>query len=301
MRAFHTFWSAPNRARNGVVAVPDYELLTLMLSALKWRQLNGTIRLVTDSAGAAFFERAGLTELWSEPIDIALDRMDASFDPQLFWAAGKLEALRLTPAPCVMLDADMILWRDIRPLLADAAVAAHRETLSPSVYPDPSAAFRLDPGYAFPREWDFTLPAANTAFLYLPGDGLREYYVNSAFRFMNALQSADAGPVVSMCFAEQRILPMCARARGVRLDTLLDQRALDEQDFVTHLWGQKRELAASPERRIEYCLGCVLRLLSDFPEWEDVLAKNEQTAGYVESLRQTRGNAGIGNTGGKET
>ncbi len=286
MRAFHAFWSAPNRARNGgAVAVPDHELLTLMLSALEWRRLNGPIRLVTDSAGAAIFERAGLGGLWSEPIDNSLDGMDASLDSSLFWAAGKLEALRRTSAPCVMLDADMIVWKNVSALLGENAVAAHREELDPAVYPDPAKAFRLDSGYAFPREWDFSLPAANTAFLYLPEDGLKEYYVNSVFRFMRALRNADAGPIVSMCFAEQRLLPMCVHARGIGLDTLLDHRALDEQDFVTHLWGRKAELAASDERRTEYCLGCVLRLVKDFPEWEDVLAANEQTAGYLESLR----------------
>ena len=286
MRAFHAFWSAPNRARHGGgIAVPDHELLTLILSALEWRRLNGPITLVTDGAGAAFFERAGLAGLWSAPIDTSLDGMDASLDPELFWAAGKLEALRRTSAPCVMLDADMIVWRDLSPLLKENAVAAHREELDPAVYPDPAEAFRLDPGYAFPREWDFTLPAANTAFLYLPEDGLKEYYANSAFRFMRALRNADAGPVVSMCFAEQRLLPMCAHARGVGLDTLLDLHALDEQDFVTHLWGRKRALATSDEERIEYCLGCVLRLLKDFPEWEAVLAENEQTSWYLERLR----------------
>lgn len=284
MRAFHSFWSKPNRARNGgSVVIPDYELLTLMLSALEWRKLNGPIGLVTDSEGAAYFERAGLGSLWSEPIDTALDGIDPGLDPRLFWAAGKLEALRRADAPCVMLDTDMILWADVGRLLSDAAVAAHREELNPAVYPDP-AAFSLDAGYAFPSEWDFTLPAANTAFLYLPENGLKEYYVDSAFDFMRALRDSGVDPTVSMCFAEQRILPMCARARGVGLRTLLDYHSLDDQAFVTHLWGHKGELAASPERRIEYCLGCVLRLLSDFPEWEGALAANGQTGRYVSAL-----------------
>ncbi|MBO4913979.1 MAG: hypothetical protein J5449_02130, partial [Oscillospiraceae bacterium] len=86
----------------------DFELLTLMLSALEWRRHCGAISMITDSRGRDYFERAGLGSLWSEPIDVSLDRMDESVDPTLFWAAGKLEALRLTPAPCVMLDTDMI-------------------------------------------------------------------------------------------------------------------------------------------------------------------------------------------------
>ncbi|MBQ9647863.1 MAG: hypothetical protein IJV43_05830 [Oscillospiraceae bacterium] len=266
--------------------MPDYELLTLMLSALKWRQLNGPVKMVTDSAGAAFFARMGLADLWDEPPDTSLDGMDPALDPERFWAAGKLAALRDTPAPCVMLDTDMIFWENIGDRLSSAVVAAHREELDPAVYPDPAKAFVLADGYAFPAEWDFTLPAANTAFLYMPENGLREYYVNSSFAFMRALRNVDVDPVVSMCFAEQRLLPMCAAARGVELCTLLDQYALDEQRFVTHLWGAKNDFAASPERRVAYCLGCVLRILSDFPEWESALAENGLTAHYLASLKE---------------
>lgn len=286
MKAFHSFWSAPNRLRcGGEVRLADYELLTLMLSALEWRRLNGPITLVTDSAGAAFFERAGLAELWSGPPDTRLDGMDPALDPRRFWAAGKLWALREERAPCVMLDGDMILWEDVGARLGGDIVAAHREALNPAVYPDPRRAFALAEGYAFPREWDFTLPAANTAFLYLPDDGFKTYYVDSALAFMRALRNPDVDPVVSMCFAEQRILPMCAAARGVRLQTLLDDgTALDDQRFVTHLWGHKNTLAASPERRVAYCLDCVLRILTDFPEWERALAANEQTRRYLSGL-----------------
>ena len=98
------------------------------------------------------------------------------------------------------------------------------------------------------------------------------------------LRNDAIDPTVSMCFAEQRILPMCAAAHGVPLRTLLDVNALNDQAFITHLWGHKNELAASPERRIAYCLRCVLRILRDFPEWESVLAANAQTAPYIESL-----------------
>lgn len=285
MKAFHAFWSAPNRARNsGRVAMADYELLTMMLSALKWREKNGPIRMVSDRAGAAYLERAGLGALWSEPIDTSLDGLDGTLDPALFWAAGKLEALRRSEAPCVMLDTDMIVWENVDALLGGSAVAAHREALSPDVYPDPGAVFALAPGYAFPQEWDFSLPAANTAFLYLPDNELRQTYTDEAFRFMRALRATDADPVVTMCFAEQRILPMCTAARDIGLRTLLDGDALDGQSFVTHLWGHKDELARSAERRVEYCLGCVLRIVRDFPAWESVLGTNEQTKPYLESL-----------------
>ena len=283
MKAFHAFWSVPNRLRGGgEIVFPDYELLTMMLSALKWRQKNGSIRMVTDSAGAAFFERAGLDGLWDGGLDTSLDGFGAPLDARVFWAAGKLEALRRTGAPCVMLDTDLILWEDIGARCADGVTAAHREELLPEVYPDPRTAFSLDPGYSFPPEWDFSLPAANTAFLYLPDDALRRDYVDEAFRFMAALRGRGVDPTAAMCFAEQRILPMCAAAKGFAVHSLLRERALDGQSFATHLWGYKRVLSESPGRRVEYCLTCAARLLRDFPDWADVLAKNSRTRPYIE-------------------
>lgn len=264
--------------------MPDYELFTLMLSALEWRRHNGAIRMVTDSEGAAFFERAGLSRLWSEPVDTSLDGLGGGIDPLFFWAAGKLEALRREHAPCVMLDTDLIVWRDVSPLLRDRVVAAHREALDPAVYPDPRAAFSLDPGYAFPPEWDFSLPAANTAFLYLPDGALKDGYAAEAFRFMRALRGVGYVTAVTMCFAEQRILPMCAAAADVGIDTLLDIAAPEAQSLVTHLWGAKRELASSREKRVEYCLGCAARILADFPEWADALGANPQTAPYLSGI-----------------
>ncbi len=288
MRAFHSFWSAPNRARNGGdVAFSDHELLTLMLSALEWRRHNGEIAMITDRAGAAYFARAGLSALWSEPPAAALDSL--ALDPFFFWAAGKLEALRLTPAPCVMLDTDLIVWRDVGALLGDRAVAAHREALDPAVYPDPFETFPLAPDYAFPAAWDFSLPAANTAFLYLPREDLKARYTAEAFRFMAALRPSGLDPTVTMCFAEQRVFPMCAAAEGVGVDTLLDVRAADEQELVTHLWGFKRALSQDAARRAEYCIGCAARILTDFPEWEGVLAANPQTGRYVRAINSGGG------------
>ncbi|MBQ9459406.1 MAG: hypothetical protein IJU66_05685 [Oscillospiraceae bacterium] len=283
MKAFHSFWSAPNRARHGgKIVLADYELLTMMLSALMWRRHSGEIRMAADAAGKAYLERAGLGALWSEPIDASLERLDV--DPVRFWAAGKLEALRRSAAPCVMLDTDLILWKSVTSRLTDCVVAAHREELSEEAYPAPADAFTLDEDYVFPPDWDFTQKPANTAFLYLPCEELRRVYTHEAFRFMRALRDERRGCVATMCFAEQRILPMCADACGVAVRTLLDERAPDEQSFVTHLWGGKRALEQDPGQRVAYCLQCTLRLMTDFPEWEGVLAANEQTRVYLESL-----------------
>ena len=280
MDAFHTFWSKPNRLRHGGrVAAEDCEVLTMILSALKWQEKNGAVRMVTDRAGAAFFKSLSLENLWSAPIDESLEDMDESVDAELFWAAGKLEALRRVSAPCVMLDTDLIVWQPLSEKLGGNVVAAHREPLNPTVYPDPRRAFGMARDYAFPTQWDFSLLPVNTAFLYMPDDAIRRAYTDAAFRFMAALRRG-AGAVATMCFAEQRILPMCAAASGAQVDTLLREDALDGQELATHLWGAKRTFAADVRAGTAYCVRCALRIERDFPRWGAALAANDRFGMY---------------------
>lgn len=277
MQAFHSFWSKPGRIKNdGCVEIPDYEFLVLMLSALKWKQLNGSIKMITDAAGAEFFAANGLEHLWSDPIDTSLDDISSDIDPFLFWAAGKLYALSKMPCPCVMLDTDMIIWQNISNLFRQNVIAAHAESLSSPVYPEPDV-FQMKAGYVFPNEWDFSVEPINTAFLYMPEADLRDCYVQSAFSFMNSLERADVNPAISMCFAEQRILPMCIEAKRGHVTYLLDNREMFSQRLVTHLWGHKRVLAESSVERDIFCVKCVKRILQEFPEWEPLLAGNTHT------------------------
>lgn len=264
MDAFHSFWSKPNSCRNqGTVKFPDFELFTAILSALEWKKHNGSIRLITDSEGAAYFKSLGLINLW-DSVDTSLDEIH-DVDPFLFWAAGKLYALSKMETPCVMLDTDLIIWKDMSWVKDFDLVTAHSEALNPYVYPDQSI-FKLKNGYTFPAEWDFSLDAANTAFLYIKDAAFRDYYVDAATTFFKHVEMDGLNPVTAMCFAEQRILPMCAAVKGQKMGYLLDLSRADEQDFVTHTWGFKDVLRSVPEANKEFCQRCMHRIEKEFPE-----------------------------------
>ena len=220
MEACHSFWSEPNRCRNeGEIRFPDFEQLTAILSALEWKRHSGPVRMVTDTAGAAFFQEIGLSPFW-DGTETVLDGLGETIDPMAFWAAGKLRALRDMPVPYVMLDTDLIVWENVESRLNGDAVAAHAEALTPRTYPDPSC-FPLKEGYAFPEHWDFGLPAANTAFLYFRDATLRNAWLDESFDFMRHVRTEGLNPVQTMCFAEQRILPMCAGENGKSLGYLM--------------------------------------------------------------------------------
>lgn len=286
MRAVHSFWSKPHRIRNFEhIQMPDYELLTLVLSALKWKQLNGSIRMVTDTPGREFFFNMGLGSLWSEPVSAQLDDIPEELDAVPFWAAGKLYALAGSDVPCVMLDTDMIIWKQLEEPPPDTVVTAHREHLGPPVYPQPDI-FALKEGYAFPIEWDFTLDPANTAFMFIPDAEFRDYYVQSAVDFMLSLRPMQLDACITMCFAEQRLLPMCAAAKGRHLQFLFREDELWKQDLATHVWGHKQVLASDADARDEFCAGCVRRILYEFPEWAFWLSTNPQTKAHYLRVRQ---------------
>ena len=265
MDAFHSFWSTPNAIRGGgVISFPDFELLTAILSALTWQKNNGSIKMITDRSGAAFFRDMGLTSLWDE-IDTSLDQVEKEIDPFYFWAAGKLYALKTMDTPCVMLDTDLIIWKEVRGLSDWDVIAAHPEGLNPAIYPDPST-FGLKDGYPFPEDWDFTLEAANTAFLYLKNKDFRDYYVDSAISFFKHLNIQAMNPVTAMCFAEQRVLPMAAKEKEQKMAYLFPLQDAASQDLATHTWGYKNILRTDSEEHDRFCRSCAERILRDFPE-----------------------------------
>ena len=111
MDAIHVLWTKPFYACGGErFAMEDFDILTAVLSALKWRQHNGRITMVTDTFGSGYLKKLGLEKIWDE-IEISLDGI--SVNPKMFWAAGKLYALAKREAPCVMLDTDFIVWHGI--------------------------------------------------------------------------------------------------------------------------------------------------------------------------------------------
>ena len=274
MQAFHSFWSLPNRVRSGgQVMIPDFELCTAALSALSWRKHSGPVKMITDSAGAAYFRSLGLACLWDE-VDASLEGMDSSIDPFLFWAAGKLYALRSMDCPCVMLDTDLIIWE--KPSILEASsydvIAAHPEELMPGVYP-PVDTLLLKDDYHFPDTWDFSLKAANTAFLFIRDKTFCDYYTGNAIEVFSHLDLSNQNPVTAMCFAEQRVLPLCCKEKGQKLGYLFDLSEANQQTVATHTWGFKNVLRQDASVREAFILRCLTRVHKDFPEYYEVLKK----------------------------
>ena len=83
MRAIRAYSSKPpnkwfsREQTDGRCRFEDFELLTLILSALAWRRHNGSIKLYADDTCAGYFQARGLEALWDDGIDtVALAETD---------------------------------------------------------------------------------------------------------------------------------------------------------------------------------------------------------------------------------
>ncbi len=271
MDAIHIISAAPFFAGGGKdFRMDDFDLYCAALSALEWRDKNGSITLCADTAAADYINSLGLEHLWDNVSVCVPDDLDG-INPLMFWAGGKLLALRSVSAPVVMLDTDFIVWHKLD--FGSAVIAAHREELSEDIYP-PIGFFKANQ-HLLP-DFDESVLPLNTAFLYLPNNDFKEFYTSQAIAFMKS--AADCSDRLRyMVFAEQRMAAMCAEFTATPVVTLLDKDSLFfPQERYTHLWGAKQKMRDSPPLRKDFLEKCRARLKKEFPEYEYVIENIEK-------------------------
>lgn len=270
MNGFHIMDSSPKVRLGEEFRITDFDLLCQILSALSWKKTNGDIYLVCDEValnalgdGVKVYDKVFILDDMSEIDNIA------------FWAGGKIYALSKQKAPCAMIDTDFIVWDKLD--LGEGITVAHREEISPMIYPDKNAF--IVKNYKFNPLWSWDTLPCNTAFAYFSDEDFKNYYTECSKEFMKACCECD-NVLTYMVFAEQRLLSMCAEEKGVKINSLMDYTALGEDKRFTHLWGYKQILREDDEEREAFCRRCADRIKRDFPECVQILKEIEIVKKY---------------------
>ncbi|MCI8604265.1 MAG: hypothetical protein HFE79_09025 [Ruminiclostridium sp.] len=273
MRGIHIISTAPFFAKNpnGAYSMNKFELYTVVLSALSWKSLGNEIIMASDKKGAEYIDSLGIRNVWDGMENVIPDDLEG-INPKMFWAAGKLFALREFSAPLAMIDLDFILWK-MPELPINRIVAAHRENLTPSVYPEISS-FKFKRPFNTEKMNEKVLPM-NTAFLYLPDESFKQYYVNRSIAFMKS--AADCSDnLCYMVFAEQRLLSICAEEKKIGSQVLMDKDELFfPRDDYTHIWGAKQIMKDNTQSLHDFCDRARKRIRKDFSAYEYVIGKIE--------------------------
>lgn len=266
MNGIHVNSTAPYFSRHpgAEYEIEDFALYCEVISALEWRKMNGAVYMVTDRTAAEYYRRLGIENVWDSMVELIPDDIEG-IDPDMFWAAGKLIALRDIPENAALVDEDLIVWKTLE-LSETAVTCAHREYISESIYPDPGV-FNVH-GFPLLEQLDTTVQPCNTAFLYIPDVSFRLFYANQSIAFMKACSMNKCSDrLCRMVFAEQRLLAMLCALTGTPIEALMDMnRLFIAQDDYTHLWGAKQAMRDSADQRNGFLERCRRRIRNDFPE-----------------------------------
>ena len=283
INGFHSNWTKPffNSNKNIQYGIDDFEILTTILSALKWREHNGSIKMVTDEIGADYYKKLGMESIWDLGIDVSFDtRIQDEINSDIFWAGGKIFALATQSTPCAMIDTDFIVWKSLKELLQDKEICTiHKEDIIPEVYPEIDH-FNMKKDYVFNPKWDWSVLPCNTAFTYISNEKFKDYYTTSSIDFMHNFNKGN-DRITNMVFAEQRLIAMCANYMNIEVNELVKLQELSDgnQHFFTHTWGYKNVMRQDYNKKKEFCIKCIRRIKDDFPEYEYII-------GNIESLKE---------------
>ncbi|MBN1970881.1 MAG: hypothetical protein JXR48_17170 [Candidatus Delongbacteria bacterium] len=220
----------------------DYAILTFMLSVLKWNELNGEVIVFGDDFYEDFLNDYCLYKL---PLSFINKFGESKSDP-VFWAGVKIETIEFLDAPFCLLDHDLIVWQDIRRIISATEIRSlHYEHLPNPVYPDKS--WFIDT-YIPDIDWN-SLPI-NTSFLSINNQIYKKKYTNLALTFIERYRGKPHH-TIPMVFAEQRIAGSIFR--HIKDLVLLNEKTIEKQNIITHLWGYKRALEKSPELELNFC------------------------------------------------
>lgn len=257
MEGFYSIWTKPFFSRNkdcNNFFMADHELLTFVLSVTMYQKFNGKCSIYLDDVAEEYLNRLGLLSLFEG--NIYKLQVDEDIDPNIFWAAGKIFAMNVHENPFVMIDTDLIIWKNLDELLDDAQIfGIHRERISDEIYPNPFN-FKMNDifrGYLIDSIKDYLdVRPLNTALLYSSNRELILDYTNNSIDFMKNCYEKD-DYLRPMVFAEQRLLPIYSHKYNLKTKTFCEYAEdINNQQYFTHLWGHKDILKFNYHERVKF-------------------------------------------------
>jgi len=271
LKGVHVIWTKAATAKDGTSGyykMSEIDLLSTITSALLWRKFNGPIKLYTDSAGLEYFQRINITGLWNGGIDTSvLDRIPNSYDPSIFYNAGRIFAIQAETTPFTVLDTDMLVWQPLRPLIGDKYVMGlHPEPLAKyqRYYPEQDQLMKKA-GWAAPSGWNWSVDPINTAITFFGNSGPTNYYVQQALRFMGGNNGRTSDMDSPMRFVDRRMFAMCMKAITSAASTFLASDTEEGKPF-THIWGANPTARDNEEINRQICTELVKIIKTHFAD-----------------------------------
>lgn len=280
MKAIHVNWTKPyferhrlrghgfniTRNLNSIkYEIPNYQILYTILSILRWKQLNGPIKLYTDKEGLEYYKNIGIDILYDEIDTEFLDKI-GDVDPAFFWTSGKIQSLENEITPFVFLDQDFIIRGKIPENFYEKDLGiGHWEIPRGNYYFTKEKWNNEIKHIEFPNNYNCNAYSPNTSFLYFKDKKIVNEYVEYHKELIDI--GDNEVPEWFWLATDQGILGHVIREGNYKTETLTDKVFLADSDYGNI---NTREIGLSEQ----WYLPLNSNMTKDNLEWEHVwLAK----------------------------
>jgi hypothetical protein len=246
MKGIHVNWTAPffhkerlrghgfestRLLKGNCYDQPDIQILYTILSAAYYKELNGPIKLYTDSVGLEFYRQFNIHHLYDEiDINFLNGYSKSKVDPAYFWTSGKIKCLAHQTSPFVFLDQDMIIRTKIpQEMLDKDLTVTHWEIPRGYYYFEKEDWDREIKHIPFPDNYNTSDWSPNTSFLCINNLTLLKEYHNWHRDLVNT--KGEEVPEWFWLLTDQGILGHVIREGDYTVDTLTDKVFLANSNY----------------------------------------------------------------------
>lgn len=318
MLGIHTVYTPVNRKVIGPIHdMMQFESVTMILSALYWKKLQGPIKLYCDRTFYEYISKLGISDLWDEIDTETLENLDTGINHDVFWAYSKMYINSLQTEPFVSLDIDLF-QQEYYDYSTHDVICSHIESTDsnldntstynrPIYYPNYHKLSIFSDRF---KDYDIQITddAINVAILAINKPEMYKEFMKYVDSFVkgNNFDPMDisthgfervwatfhlSSPIT---FIEQRLLHSFVTSKEYTLKPIIDiVYSGEEQKWIgnlnevknpgiTHLWGWKvtYRLEENTKDRIDLTDFLLKTLDQDFPEHYDRYIKNGSILKY---------------------
>lgn len=191
----------------------------MFASVIQWKKHHPSHNCVlyADKMTHEVITNLGGSELWDEKQVL---RKNAGVNLNVFWAASKLQALRTSNEPTIIMDNDFIVYRSFDEYLKKNKVIVSHIEDGKNYYITPTDHFVKQVKHLLNR---YKQEAVNCSFLYFPDPKFMQHYAKTSMELMQELSRLKAPNSKYLILAEQLLLKHLMDLNEVPYIPLLDK------------------------------------------------------------------------------
>lgn len=192
----------------------------MFASVIQWKKHHPTYHCVlhADKMTLEVITNLGGIALWDETITL---KRNVGVDLKVFWAASKLQALRLSNEPTIIMDNDFVVYTSFDKFIKKNKVIVSHVEDGMNYYINPTDHFVKQVKHLLNR---YRQEAVNCSFLYFPDPKFMQHYAKTSLELMQELSRLKAPNSKYLILAEQLLLKHLLDLHNINYTPLLDKK-----------------------------------------------------------------------------